>query len=227
MFIEDFKNAVSLAKKTNFVIFSEKSSEIKKIFEKSAKRVTTFLSPDEKTDKISVENIRQFTSLTDSKEKSDHFFVVLEAEKMNPSAENAFLKNLEEPNEKHHFVLVTTSPSALLPTVLSRGQIFFKKEKNLLEKPVDADEKTKALAKKLITADTKTLLELANELSKKKDKARSYSLDVVSVAIELLYKSYFATNQEKFLRRLPNLLKLHENLSKNGHIKLHIIADMI
>ena len=89
------------------------------------------------------------------------------------------------------------------------------------------DDKIKELAKRLIVANTKQLIELANELSKKKDNTREYAMKVVATAIEITYKTYFAANQEKFLNKLPNLLTLYENLQKNGHVKLHIVADML
>ena len=171
--------------------------------------------------------IRDFTALTETKDVSDRFFVVLSAEKMNEAAENAFLKNLEEPREKHHFILITKTPSFLLPTVLSRAQVFYERPLDPLSAPVPADEKIKTYAKQLIVADEKGLISLASDLAKKKDNPREYALSVVSVAVEILYKSYFKTSDKKFLSRLPNLIKLHDNLSKNGHMKLHFVADML
>ena len=38
--------------------------------------------------------------------------------------------------------------------------------------------------------------------------------------------SYFATKNPAFLKKLPKLLTLHDNLKQNGHIKLHLIADL-
>ncbi|MBR3180956.1 hypothetical protein IKF63_02665 [Candidatus Saccharibacteria bacterium] len=227
MFIEDIKIIPNLAKKTNFSIFAFDSKELKKLFEKTFKENVTFLEPDEKNGKISVEDIRNFISTANSQEKKDRFFVVLNSEALNPAAANAFLKNLEEPKELHHFVLVTKEPSALLPTILSRAQIFYQKNQNSLEKPLEANEKIKTYAKTLVVADSKKLIELANDISKKKDNPRGYALEIVGTAIELLYKAYFSTNQEKFLKKLPKLLTLYDNLSKNGHIKLHFVADML
>jgi DNA polymerase-3 subunit delta' len=48
--------------------------------------------------------------------------VIAEAERMNTSTANALLKTLEEPGEGTHFVLVTSAPHLLLPTILSRCQ---------------------------------------------------------------------------------------------------------
>lgn len=46
--------------------------------------------------------------------------VILEADRMNPQATNAFLKTLEEPPPDSLLLLLTGSPSQLLETVLSR-----------------------------------------------------------------------------------------------------------
>jgi DNA polymerase-3 subunit delta' len=47
-------------------------------------------------------------------------FIVRRAEELSASAANALLKTLEEPGERTHFVLLTSQPDALLPTILSR-----------------------------------------------------------------------------------------------------------
>lgn len=227
MFFDSVAQLPTLAQKTNFSIFAldsfQAKLELKKVFHAQA----IFLEPDEKSGKISVEMVRDFTALTNSKDTKDRFFAVLNAETMNDAAENAFLKNLEEPQAHHHFVLITKTPSALLPTVLSRAQVFYLRTPGSLSAPVEADEKVKTLARQLIAADTTALIALANDLAKKKDNPRGYTLLVVGTAIEILYKTYFATRETKFLKKLPRLLALYENLQKNGHVKLHIVADMI
>ena len=231
MFFNALATIPSLAKKTNFSVFvlpSEKDcTATRKFLETSYKSACLFLAPDAKTAKISVEATRDFMNLSNTRVTSDRFFCVISAETMTPAAANAFLKNLEEPQPLDHYIFLVRTSSSLLPTVLSRATVFLLKTQNSLAQPLESDEKVKALAKQLIVADTKTLIVLANDISKKKDNARTFALEIVATAIEILYKSYFATGEEKFLKRLPNLLNLYENLSKNGHIKLHLVADMI
>lgn len=50
--------------------------------------------------------------------------VVAGAEAMNATAANLFLKTLEEPNDRVTFVLTSSRPSLLLPTIISRCQTF-------------------------------------------------------------------------------------------------------
>lgn len=49
--------------------------------------------------------------------------LLLEADRMNPQAQNAFLKTLEEPTRDTLLLLTSTSPRLLLPTVRSRCQV--------------------------------------------------------------------------------------------------------
>lgn len=47
-------------------------------------------------------------------------FVLDSAERMQPASANALLKTLEEPSPDTQFILITSSPQDLLPTILSR-----------------------------------------------------------------------------------------------------------
>ena len=49
--------------------------------------------------------------------------VFLYADRLNTESANAFLKSLEEPPDKSIILLVTDSPQALLPTIVSRCQV--------------------------------------------------------------------------------------------------------
>jgi hypothetical protein len=50
-------------------------------------------------------------------------FIVEEADAMNPQAQNALLKTLEEPAGRTLIILLTEQPGALLPTIRSRCQV--------------------------------------------------------------------------------------------------------
>ncbi|MBI3595950.1 MAG: DNA polymerase III subunit delta' [Nitrospirae bacterium] len=53
---------------------------------------------------------------------SRKWFLIDEADAMNPEAANGFLKTLEEPPDHSVLILVSARPQALLPTILSRCQ---------------------------------------------------------------------------------------------------------
>lgn len=188
-----------------------------------------YLRPDESktTTIITVEQIRDFLSLTNNRETSERFFVITPADAMNEAAQNAFLKTFEEPKPHCHFVLLTAQPNLLLPTILSRAQVFYLRQPDTVDLPPAAKEKTITAAKKLISATPQNLPALAIEFTKSKTQTRQQTMDIVATAIELLYKSYFKTHNEKFLTKLPKLINLYENLDKNGHIKLHLVADLL
>lgn len=223
MFFDDLQQAPSIAARTECSIFVLPSKAKINLPHALILEPSTEL----KTRVITVEQIRDFIALTNNRETSDRFFVIQPADTMNEAAQNAFLKTLEEPKPFCHFVLLTTQPSALLPTILSRTQIFFFRTPSPIDLAPEAKEKIMALAKKLISANAKDLPEIALEITKTKTQPRETALAIVGTAIELLYKSYFKTGNAKFLTKLPNFIMLYDNLSQNGHIKLHIVADLL
>ncbi len=174
---------------------------------------------------ITIDQIREIIIKLNVKQLEDQYIIIRPAELMNEEASNALLKNLEEPGNKTHFILITNSPSSILPTILSRSSIYFLKTTPKQE--IDADTKTKELAKKLMVAKGKDLVSLAEEITKKKDGLRTYALEIIGTAIEMLYKTYLINGKDVFLLKLPKFLKLYENISKNGHIKLHLVSDLI
>lgn len=182
------------------------------------------LAPAEKTT-ITIEQVREVLARLAVKQTSDQYVVVRPAELLGEEAANAMLKSLEEPGEKVHFVLMTSEPSALLPTIRSRAALYFLRLTP--SEGIAADEKVKAVAKRLMVARGADLVSLAEEITKKKDGVRAYALMVVGTAIEMLYKSYLITGKEAFFKKLPAFLACYENIEKNGHIKLHLVADLI
>lgn len=186
--------------------------------------------PDEK-DKIGIEKIRELREQFVTKQTKDLFIVVHDADKMNIPAQNAFLKFLEEPSEHYHIVFLVQSLSMLLPTILSRGDLYILREKNTLEAGIMAEENIKDYAKKLLASSGKNLVSLAEAITKdkeykRKDNSRIFTLKICDTAIEIAYKSYFKTKNPVFIKKISNLLILSENLKKNGNIKLHLIADL-
>ena len=183
------------------------------------------LAPEEKST-ITIEQVRSVIAKLSMKQTTDQFVIIRPAETLGEEAANAILKTLEEPGDKVHFVLITDSPSSLLPTILSRATLY------ILRTPTDfttiaSDDKIKALAKRFIAAKPADLPTLAEEITKKKDGVRAYAISIIGTAIEMLYKSYFITEKTVFISKLPKFLALYDNLTKNGHIKLHLVADLI
>lgn len=80
------------------------------------------IEPESASRRILVEQIRNLeTSLhRKSLEGSTKIALVREADRLQPSAANAFLKTLEEPPDGVHLVLTSDHPESVLPTILSR-----------------------------------------------------------------------------------------------------------
>lgn len=94
-------------------------------------------SPEAEGNSYSFESVEQLlkeASLSPSVAKAK-LFLLDDAEAMLPSSANALLKTLEEPERGAYFILTTSHPKRLLPTLLSRSwQIPFRQiETSLLE----------------------------------------------------------------------------------------------
>lgn len=219
MFFDQVSDIAEIAKKTGTAIFvlpKDVPVEIKSAI---------ILRPEDKS-VITIEQVRNVLGQISTRQTSDIFVVIRPADAMSEAAANAFLKNLEEPRDKVHFVLITDSPSKLLPTILSRAAVYFLRESRTIDAGIDASEKIKDLAKRLMVAKPVDLVGLAEEITKKKDGVRTYALEVLGVAIEMLYKSYFITGKEIFVQKLPKFLAAYEGISRNGHVKLQIVSNL-
>lgn len=78
--------------------------------------------PRSKSRKILIDDVRSVEPFLQQKADANHhkIVVILEAERMNDEAANAFLKTLEEPPNQTLIILVTSQPEQLLPTIISR-----------------------------------------------------------------------------------------------------------
>ena len=219
MFFESVDEIEQIARKTGtaiFVVPKDVSVEI---------RNALVLEPENKS-VITIEQVRDVISRISTRQVADLFVVVRPADMLGDAAANAFLKNLEEPGDKVHFVLITDSPSKILPTILSRAAIYFLRGGDIITSEIKASEKNKALAKRLLVAKSAELVDIAEEIAKKKDGVRVYALEILGLAIEILYKSYFLTKKEVFVKKLPKFLAAYEGVARNGHIKLQIVSNL-
>ncbi len=219
MFFSEINNVFDIAKNTGcsiFVLPDDKEVSIKNAF---------ILMPKEKS-VITIEQVRDIISKTNVKENKDIFIIIRPADLLGLDAANALLKSLEEPNEKIHYVLITNTPSKLLPTILSRASIYFLKQEFKVDDEIKANDDIKKYAKQLIVAKPNDLVGLVNEIAKKREGVRQFVLEIISTAIEMLYRSYLITQKSVFIKKLPKFLSAYESISRNGHIKLHLVADL-
>ena len=219
MFFSDVKEIHSIASRTGCAVFVLPDSikvEIKNAI---------ILEPTTKT-VISIDDVKELILRLNIRQTSDQFIIIRPADLLGLDAANALLKNLEEPGDKVHFVLITSQASKIIPTILSRSSIYFLKKNEPIDGPIDADDKIMDIAKRLLVAKPADLPGLAEEISKSKDGVKQKALNILGTAIEVLYKSYYKTGKDIFIKKLPKFLTAYENIDKNGHVKLHIVADL-
>lgn len=219
MFFSGLAKVPEIAKRAETAVFALELSDVSE----------TGLSPffvlePGKNGKISIEAARELIDACTLRQTRDVYIIIRRAEVMGREAQNALLKLLEEPKENYHFLLFTADPTLLLPTILSRAEIYYPVKTGGLAEPVAASEKAKDFGRRLLSASERELLPLAEEAAKMKD--RALVLEALAAACEIGYKSYFATGNVNFLRKLPKLMHCFENIKGNGHIKLHIMADL-
>ncbi len=227
MFFDDLKRIPEIAKKVDCAVFVVPTEQISKVQIKDKKAITFTLEPLEGKKDISIEQVKELLADINTKETSERYIIIRPADKLNEASGNALLKSLEEPHAHYHFLLITGNPSDIMPTILSRSAIYIYKTVNMIDQPPAEKAAVVEDAKKLIAATPKTLIEIAEKVTKSKDSARDKALTLLSVAIELCYKSYFKTKNPIFLKKLPKFIAAYTSINNNGHIKIHLIADLL
>ncbi len=163
-------------------------------------------------------------------------YIIDEVHMLSQSAFNAFLKTLEEPPKHCIFILATTEKHKIIPTILSRCQIFDFKRITVK----DAKEYLKYIAKEQgVTAEDDALHIIAQKADGAMRDALSIFDRVVSFSGKNLtrqavtenlnvldYETYFTSTDLILNNKIPELLiQFNETLSKgfDGH---HYIAGL-
>lgn len=224
MQIDDVDQIPQIVNSTGFSIFVfPRNYDFNKI--NTQKNIV--IEPEGKSNNIKIDQVREVFSLLGNKQEKDLTIIVKPAENLNEAASNAFLKNLEEPKDNIHIVFFTHDITQLLPTIRSRASIYIIKEHFSYNEAPKARTKDLELAKSLLIANDKQLISLSEKLAKSKDSPRQKTLEILNLCIELAYKSFFKTSDEKWLRKLNQLTKAYENIKANGHIRLQLIAQLM
>ncbi len=219
MYFESLDEVASIARNVGTAIFVVPENE-------SVKIKNSFLIKPEDKSTITIEQVREIMNKISVRQIKDIYIIIRPAERLGEEAANALLKQLEEPRDRVHFVLVTENLSQILPTILSRAALYRWNTKWRLDADIVASEKEKVLAKKLMVAKADELVDIVNEIAGKKDGVRAYAMNILGVAIEMLYRTYLITGKDVFLRKIPDFLSAYDGISKNGHIKLQIVSNL-
>ena len=186
----------------------------------------------------SVEDIRNLTEQVRVPPQIGNFkvFIIDEAHMLTTSAFNAFLKTLEEPPSHAIFILATTEKNKIIPTILSRCQIYdFKRikikdivmvlesvsKKQNISFEVDAlnliAEKADGALRDALTLFDQLLISCTNNLTLENV---SKNLNVISNNI------YFDLTDEILKKNIPGILIKIENIVELGYDLYDLISGM-
>lgn len=134
-------------------------------------------------------------------------YIIDEVHMLSKNAENAFLKTLEEPPPYIVFILATTEKNKILPTILSRCQIY---DFNRIKE----DEICKALIEICKKEDFKFEEEAISIISRKSDGSLRDSLTILDRVVSYTNKNITTEKTSSLLNILDNesFLKISENI---------------
>ena len=163
-------------------------------------------------------------------------FIIDEVHMLSPAAFNAFLKTLEEPPQHALFILATTEKHKILPTILSRCQIYDFQRISL----TDIVEHLKYVAQSEgITFEEEAL----SEIAKKSDGGMRDALSVfdqmsaysggnityksVIANLNLLDYDYYFKLTDAFIEgNVPQVLMLFDEILKNGFEAQYFVSGL-
>lgn len=160
-------------------------------------------------------------------------YIIDEVHMLSQQAFNAFLKTLEEPPAYAKFILATTEKHKILPTILSRCQVFdFKRitiddiAKHLdfvaKKEGIDADYEALFIIAQKADGALRDALSVFDQLVSSSGKTLSYNNVIENLNI-LDYEYYFKTTDLILNSDIPALLVLIDEIIDNGFDGQHFL----
>ena len=165
-----------------------------------------------------------------------NIYIIDEVHMLSTSAFNAFLKTLEEPPRHAKFILATTEKNKIIPTILSRCQIFdFKRigvndiaaHLNFVAKSesVEVEEEALHLIAQKADGAMRDSLSLLDRLISFSDKKLTYK-SVIEVLNILDYDYYFKVTDLLLQNDVQKLLNIYNEILQNGFDGHHFINGL-
>ncbi len=151
----------------------------------------------------SIRDINRFLSLS-YEESIKRVVIISDAHLMNEPAQNALLKNLEEPPANIIFILVTSYPERLRETIISRCW-------NISFQPLSDEEVEKVLFNKFNVEDS-----LAKKISKLSNGSVIHGLKILNYGLDELKETAIKILRYSFGKKFYSAYKELENLSKES-----------
>ncbi len=164
-----------------------------------------------------IDDVRSLNSFTSLKINEPTAILINSIEESTSEALNAFLKNLEEPQENLYYILTTSNLSAILPTIVSRCQVIktINGQSLAVNHQSSADFLKKSVGEKLAFTD--------------KIKDRGEAINFVQEIIFYLHNS-LKQAKENYLELAENLKNMNRTLAylkANGNINLQLTRMVI
>ena len=164
-------------------------------------------------------------------------YIIDEVHMLSSQAFNSFLKTLEEPPKHAIFILATTEKNKIIPTILSRCQIFdFKKIsisdiistlKNLLElKKIKYDEESLMLIAKKSEGSLRDAYTILDQIINLNDKEIKYNQVINSLSV-VGFDTYQKIAEMLIDKKIPESIKILNELFDKGFSAEDIIMDLL
>ncbi|MEP0266249.1 DNA polymerase III subunit gamma/tau [Dokdonia sp.] len=163
-------------------------------------------------------------------------YIIDEVHMLSQAAFNAFLKTLEEPPKHAIFILATTEKHKIIPTILSRCQIFdFKRitvtdaRKHLVEiakeEGIDADEEALHIIAQKADGAMRDALSIFDRVVSFSGKTLSRKAVTENLNV-LDYETYFTATDHILKNEIPQLLLQFNDILSRGFDGHHFIAGL-
>ncbi len=161
---------------------------------------------------VKIEDVRNLNNFLRLAVLEPTAILIENIENAGTEALNAFLKNLEEPQDNLYFILTASSISKVLPTIVSRCQIIKITNNQTTKSTNEASEKFLKM----------TAGEKFKEIEKIKD--RGLALDFVNNLTDTLHVALHESGADlnKISKNLKITTETQNNLKANGNVSLQL-----
>ncbi len=186
----------------------------------------------------SVDDIRNLTDQVRVPPQIGKFkvYIIDEVHMLSQAAFNAFLKTLEEPPKHAKFILATTEKHKIIPTILSRCQIFDFKRVSVNDivshldfvaksESIEAEKEALYLIAQKADGAMRDSLSIFDRIISFSDKKLTYK-SVIELLNILDYDYYFKITDCLLSNDIRKLLNIYDEILKNGFDGHHFINGL-
>ena len=159
-----------------------------------------------------IADTRELRKITKLSFNSPTVILINNIDEATEEAVNAFLKNLEEPQENISYILTAESVAAVLPTIVSRCQVI-----KIINKQINKSANENA--EKFLELTVGQRLVMIDKI-KDRGEAKEFVQNLIEVSHFNLLNS--AKNKLKGASDLEILIKTLNNLKSNGNVSLQL-----